>query len=63
MNAQKLERISELARKSRVTPLSPAELEEQAALRLEYRRAVVENLRSQLDNITVVEAEERLDQS
>lgn len=54
MDAQKLARINALARKSRIEPLSPEELQEQAVLRMEYRQAVIGNLRGQLDHITVV---------
>ncbi len=55
MDPQKLARINALAKKSRTEPLTPEELEEQAALRLAYRQAVVGNLRGQLDQITVVD--------
>ncbi len=54
MDAAKLSRINELARKSRAEGLTPAEKAEQNALRLEYRQSVVGNLRGQLDNTVVV---------
>lgn len=54
MDAAKISRINELARKSRTEGLTPAEKEEQNALRLEYRQSVVGNLRGQLDNTVVV---------
>lgn len=55
MDAAKIARINELARKSRTeTGLTPEEKEEQTALRLEYRRAVVGNLRGQLDNTVII---------
>ena len=55
MEEEKLARINELARKSR-TPegLTPAEKEEQNALRLEYRQAVVGNLKGQLDRTVII---------
>lgn len=54
MDSAKLARISELARKSRTVGLTPEEKEEQNALRMEYRQAVVGNLRGQLDNTVVI---------
>lgn len=54
MNAEKINRINQLARKARTTGLSQAELEEQQALRLEYRQSVVGNLRGHLDHTVVV---------
>ncbi len=57
MTQEKIDRINELARKSR-TPegLTSAEKEEQTALRNEYRAGFVRNLKAQLDNIEVVDA-------
>lgn len=52
-----LERINELARKSKTVGLTEAEKEEQKALRAEYIAAVRRNLRAQLDNIDVREAD------
>jgi len=51
MEQKKIERINELARKSK-TPqgLTQAEKAEQAALRREYLDAVKANLTAQLDN-------------
>ncbi len=56
MSPEKINRINELARKSR-TPqgLTDEEKEEQAQLRLEYRQGVIRNLSSQLDNIEIVD--------
>lgn len=54
MDPAKLARINELAQKSRTEGLTPEEKEEQNALRLEYRQAVVGNLRGQLDNTVVI---------
>ncbi|MDD3218441.1 MAG: DUF896 domain-containing protein [Lachnospiraceae bacterium] len=50
-----IDRINELARKSKTTGLSEDEKLEQAKLRKEYMEAVKMNLRSQLDNIDVKE--------
>lgn len=55
MHPEKLARINELAKKSRTEGLTAEEKQEQEALRNEYRRAVVGNLRGQLDNTVVVE--------
>lgn len=55
MPPEKLARINELAKKSRTEGLTAEEKQEQEALRNEYRRAVVGNLRGQLDNTVIVE--------
>ncbi len=56
MTKEKIDRINELARKSR-TPegLTEEEKAEQAELRMEFRKGVVNNLRGQLDNIEFVD--------
>lgn len=56
MNDEKIQRINELARKSR-TPegLTEEEKKEQNQLRTEYRQSVVSNLSSQLDNCSIVD--------
>lgn len=56
MDKVKIDRINELARKSR-TPegLTEEEKQEQQALRDEFREGVKRNLKSQLDNIEVVD--------
>lgn len=54
MDAVKIARINELARKSKVTPLTEAELAEQKALREEYIASYRASLRGTLDS-TVVE--------
>ena len=56
MDKVKIDRINELARKSR-TPegLTDEEKQEQQALRDEFREGVRRNLKSQLDNIEVVD--------
>lgn len=55
MNENKLNRINELARKSKAEGLTEEERREQADLRREYIEAVKMNLRSQLNNIDVKE--------
>lgn len=55
MTQEKIDRINELARKSRAEGLTEEEKAEQAELRLEYRRGVVNNLRGQLDNIKITD--------
>lgn len=55
MEQAKIDRINVLARKSKAEGLTPQEKEEQAALRKEFLESVRRNLRSQLDNIDMVE--------
>lgn len=59
MEQIKIDRINELARKSRVEPLSDGEKAEQTALRNEFRAAVKRNLTSQLDNIEIVDNDKK----
>lgn len=54
MEQGKLNRINELARKSKSTGLTEEEKKEQAALRKEYIALVHNNLRGQLENITLL---------
>ena len=54
MEAEKIARINELARKSKQAPLTEEELQEQKALREEYIAAYRASLRGTLAN-TVVE--------
>ncbi len=54
MEKSKIERINALAAKAKTTALSPAEKEEQAALRQAYLAEVRANIRLQLEN-TVIE--------
>ena len=54
MSELNIERINELARKSKAEGLTEAELQEQKELRQRYIENVRRNLRSQLDNIDVV---------
>ncbi len=51
MDKAKLDRISELYRKSQAEGLTAAEKEEQQALRKEYIESVKKNFRSTLDSI------------
>lgn len=55
MKQEQIERINELARKSKTTGLTPEEKEEQKKLRAEYIESVRMNLRTQLDNINIQE--------
>lgn len=59
MNQSKIDRINELAHKSKEVGLSSEELEEQAKLRREYIDDFKANLRAQLDLIEVVEEEDQ----
>ncbi len=54
MSEINLDRINELARKSKAEGLTEAEKAEQAELRRVYIEAVRRNLRGQLDNISLV---------
>lgn len=47
-----IKRINELARKAKTTGLSDEELKEREELRNIYRQSVLNNLRSNLDNIS-----------
>ena len=55
MDELQIQRINELARKSKAEGLTTAEKEEQASLRREYIEAIRMNLRGQLINIEVKE--------
>lgn len=54
MEQSKIDRINELARRSKAEGLTEAEKKEQALLRKEYIANIRRNLRAQLDNIDVV---------
>ncbi len=54
MNEEKINRINELARASKVRELTPEEKAEQTELRNEFRRSVVGNLSGQLSNTVIV---------
>ena len=53
MEQYKIDRINELARKSKLQPLTQEELDEQKALREEYLAGVRAMLRGTLDNTVV----------
>ena len=57
MNDQKIARINELYKKSKAEGLSEAELREQAVLRKEFIQDFRKNLRGQLNNIDIREAD------
>lgn len=57
MDQKKIARINELYHKSKAEGLTNEELQEQALLRREYIEAFRRNLRGQLDNIDVKEAD------
>ena len=57
MNEEKIARINELSRKSKAEGLTEAEKQEQAILRQEFIANVRMNLKSQLDNIDLVNAD------
>lgn len=53
MTDEKIQRINELARKSKAEGLTAAEREEQAILRQEFIANIRTNLRTQLNNISI----------
>ena len=55
MEKIKLDRINELARKSKVTELSPEEKAEQAELRAEFLAEIRADVKASLDSIEFVE--------
>ena len=57
MTEEKIARINELYKKSKAEGLTEEEAKEQHALRQEYLDSVRKNLRSQLNNIDVQEAD------
>lgn len=57
MDKQKIERINELYHKSKAEGLTAAERKEQQILRREYIDAFKRNLRSQLNQISIQEAD------
>ena len=54
MNSLNIARINELARKQKSVGLTEAEKEEQAKLRQEYIKAIRADIKSSLDNVTMV---------
>ncbi len=61
VNDQDLARINELARKSKAEGLTEAEAKEQKELRERYLEAVRRNLRSQLNNIDVLNKDGKIE--
>ncbi len=57
MNEEKIARINELYHKSKAEGLTNAEKREQADLRREYIEAIRQNLRGQMDQIEIQEAD------
>ena len=55
LDKKKIERINELAKKSKVEGLTNEERNEQAILRKEYLEMIKANFRATLDNIEVVD--------
>jgi len=55
MDQNKINRINELARKSKTIGLTPAEKQEQQMLRNEYISQFRNNLKSTLDSIVIVD--------
>lgn len=55
MKEEKIQRINELYRKSKAEGLTDKEKEEQKILRQEYVASFRQNLRSQLNNISIQE--------
>lgn len=55
MEQKKINRINELAKKSKSEGLTDAEKAEQTKLRNEYRAGIVGNLAKQLDNCYIVD--------
>ena len=53
MNQEKINRINELYRKSKLTDLTAEEKEEQQNLRTEYRMSVMNNLSASLNNMSI----------
>lgn len=61
MDEKMIGRINELARKSKAEGLTEAERSEQAELRRAYIEAVRTNLRTQLDNIDIVDKDGKIE--
>lgn len=55
MDRKKIERINELAKKSKVEGLTEREKEEQKQLRAQYLSDIRKNFKAQLDNIEIVD--------
>lgn len=55
MDDKKIARINELYHKSKAGGLTTEEAEEQKELRKEYLKAIRQNVRSQLDQVSILE--------
>ena len=55
MDKKKIDRINELAKKSKTTGLTDIEKAEQKSLREEYLKAIRKSFKAQLDNIEIVD--------
>ena len=55
MTQERIDRLNQLARKSKAEGLTPQEKAEQKALRQEYLSAIRASLEAQLDNIYIQE--------
>ncbi len=58
MEQSKIDRINELANKSKTTELTPEEKEEQRALRREFLDSIRADLKATLESIEIVEDNE-----
>ena len=61
MNNEKIDRINELYKKSKAEGLTEEEKKEQAVLRQEFIASVKGNLRAQLNNIDIVDADGKVE--
>lgn len=61
MNKEKIDRINELYKKSKAEGLTEEEKKEQAVLRQEFIASVKGNLRAQLNNIDIVDADGKVE--
>lgn len=57
MEQAKLDRINALAKKAKTEGLTPEETAEREVLRAEYRAGFMRNLRAQLDNTYIMDAD------
>ncbi len=62
MEKCKIDRINELAHKSKSTGLTPDEKEEQALLRAEFIAEIRADLKASLDSIEIIEEEAAISQ-
>lgn len=60
MTEKEIQRINELYHKSKTEGLAPEEKSEQARLRGEYIRAIRQNLKNTLKNVSILEPDGRV---